>query len=129
MCAPAIGCAEQLVGWPAPDIDAPTVTSTTPARGAQDVAFNTPVSATFSEPMDAATVSSSTFTVLDGTTVVPGTVVYVGLTALFTPAASFQPGVQYEATIASSVRDVYPMHEPHMDTHISGLQAVLPQWA
>ena len=34
-----------------------------------------------------------------------------------------------EADIERWVHVEYPMHEPHMDTHISGLQAVLPQWA
>ncbi len=52
-----------------PDTTAPTVSSAAPGDGATGVARNTNVSATFSEAIDSATLTSSTFTLVkDGTT-------------------------------------------------------------
>ena len=50
----------------------PSVASMTPARGATDVPVNTTVAVTFSEPMDAASINSSTVELRDGATSVAG---------------------------------------------------------
>jgi hypothetical protein len=67
---------------------APVVVSTVPANGAIGVPAGQVVSATFSEPMNAATISSSTFLLVGpGTAAVTGTVAYsaTGSVASFTP--------------------------------------------
>src|SRR3990172_11903197 len=67
------------------DTTAPTVSSTSPSDGAQDVAINTSITATFSETIDASTITTATFTLNNGVT---GTVTYGGTTATFTPSSS-----------------------------------------
>lgn len=70
----------------ASDTTPPTVTSTSPVDGAIGVAVEAPITATFSENMNASTISDATFT-LSGGGAVPGTVTYTGTTATFTPSA------------------------------------------
>ena len=66
----------------------PTVGSTNPENGATGVAFNHMIVATFAEPMDQTTFTTSTFTLKQGSTVVPGAVGYIGTTATFKPAVA-----------------------------------------
>src|SRR5262249_3804755 len=47
---------------PTPDTTPPTVTAVTPANGATNVSPSTSVTATFSEAMNASTITTSTFT-------------------------------------------------------------------
>src|SRR5450759_384494 len=89
-----------------PDVTPPTVMSTSPASYASVVAINTAITATFSEPIDPATVTSSVFTLMDGTTPVSGTVTYSGTTATFTPSASLTTNTLYTATITTGVKDL-----------------------
>lgn len=85
---------------------APTVISTVPAAGAPAVAINTLVSATFSEPMNPATINAATFTLTGpGATPVAGTVTYVGSTATFTPAALLAANTLFTATITTGAQD------------------------
>jgi hypothetical protein len=84
---------------------APTVISTDPANNAINVATNKVIRATFSVPMDPATINNSSFTVMQGTTPVAGTVTYSGNTASFTPASSLVTGNQYTATISNTVKN------------------------
>jgi ketosteroid isomerase-like protein len=84
----------------------PTVVSTVPANGAAAVAVNTPISATFSEPMNPATINAATFTLTGpGATPVAGTVTYTGTTATFTPTAVLATSVLYTATITTDAKD------------------------
>jgi Ice-binding-like/Bacterial Ig-like domain len=88
---------------------APTVTSTNPANAAINVPLNQKIGATFSTPMDPATISAAgtyTVAVAGGGAVVPGTVSYAGRTAVFTPTANLAPGVQYTATITIAAKDL-----------------------
>jgi len=84
---------------------APTVTSTSPVTGGTGVAINVRVGATFSTPMDATTLNTSTFTVQQGTTPVAGAVAYTGSTATFTPATNLAGGTAYTATISTGAKD------------------------
>jgi Ice-binding-like/Bacterial Ig-like domain len=85
---------------------APTVISTVPASGAMAVAINTLVSATFSEPMNPATISGTTFTLTGpGVTPVAGTVTYAGSTATFTPTAALAANTLFTATIMTGAQD------------------------
>jgi hypothetical protein len=72
------------------DTTPPTVTATNPAAGAEGVLADVVVTATFSEEMDAATITESSFLVRSGVTPVAGAVAWNAATntAGFTPAAS-----------------------------------------
>ena len=88
----------------------PTVTSTNPASGAVNVPLNQKIAATFSTPMNPATISAAgTFTVAVagvGGAAVLGTVTYSGTSALFSPAANLTANTQYTATITSAAKDL-----------------------
>jgi ketosteroid isomerase-like protein len=84
----------------------PTVVSTTPLNGAVGVTKSTTVTATFSVPMDAATINATTFTVKGpGATAVAGAVTYAGNTATFTPTALLAGSTLYTATITTGAKD------------------------
>jgi hypothetical protein len=85
----------------------PTVVSTVPINGAVGVFVNSPVSATFSAAMNAATINAATFTLAGpGTTAVAGIITYAGTTATFTPAANLTNGTLYTATITTGAKDL-----------------------
>ena len=85
----------------------PTVTSVTPTSGATNVNGANAVTATFSEPMNAATLSTSTFTLTaTGFPAATGTVTYNTGTqsATFTPSAALAPSAAYTATITTGAQ-------------------------
>ena len=88
------------------DLTPPTVISTVPTNGATGVAFNTKVSATFSEVMDPSSINATTFTLKQGTTSIAGVVTYSGVTATFSPAANLAPNTLYTATITTGAKDL-----------------------
>lgn len=88
------------------DTTPPTVPSTGPANSATGVAINSAITATFSETMDAATITTATFTLSDGTNAVTGTVTYLGTTATFTPSANLAYSTSYTATITTGAKDL-----------------------
>ncbi len=82
------------------------VNSTSPANGAVDVAVNQPLTATFSETLNCATVTASTFTVTGpGGTPVTGAVSCSGTTATFTPAGVLVSNTLYTATLTTGITD------------------------
>ena len=83
---------------------APKVTSTFPSSNATNVATNAHVTATFSGAMDGATLTSSSFTVKQGSTEIAGAVTYVGTTATFIPTAAFAAGTSLTATLSTAVK-------------------------
>ncbi|MBI5889414.1 MAG: Ig-like domain-containing protein [Nitrosomonadales bacterium] len=89
----------------AADTTAPTVTATSPANNATGVAVNAAVTATFSENMNASTLTTSNVTLKNGATSVPGTVAYNGTTATFTPSSALAYSTPYTATVTTGVRD------------------------
>lgn len=89
-----------------PDTTKPTVTSTVSANSAVNVALNSVSTANFSEALDPLTMTSTTFTLNQGTTIVPGSVTYNGLAANFTPAANLSANTLYTATITTGVKDL-----------------------
>ncbi len=88
------------------DTTAPTVDSRSPASGATKVLTNATVTATFSEAMNASTITTSTFT-LDEASAVTGSVSYNAgtRTATFTPTNSLEPGTPHTATLTTTVAD------------------------
>ncbi len=89
----------------APDTTAPTVIATDPANNATGVPLNKIITATFSEVMNPATISTTTFTIKNGATPVLGTVTYSGSTATFTPTSLLDSNTTYLATITTGAKD------------------------
>jgi uncharacterized protein (TIGR03437 family) len=83
----------------------PTVTSTVPANGALGVAVGSIISATFSEAMNPATITASSFTLAQGSTAVSGVVTYLGTTAIFTPSSPLLSQKIYTGTITTAAKD------------------------
>ncbi|MEO8578235.1 MAG: Ig-like domain-containing protein, partial [Gemmatimonadales bacterium] len=85
---------------------APTIVSRSPAPGATNVATSATVQVGFSEPMDASTITSSTFTLSSGGAVA-GAVTYNPATrvATFTPGAALGSAQSYTVTVTTGVRD------------------------
>jgi methionine-rich copper-binding protein CopC len=90
----------------AADVTPPTVASTTPANNATGVATSQVVGITFSEAMMTSSITSSTFTLKQGTTAVSGTVSCMGSTATFTPSAALITGTVYTASITTGAKDM-----------------------
>jgi hypothetical protein len=88
------------------DVTPPTVMSVTPANNATSVALNSNATAVFSEPMNSSLITSSTFTMKQGTTTVAGAVTYSGTTATFTPSAALTGNTVYSCTITTGVKDL-----------------------
>jgi hypothetical protein len=86
-------------------ISAPKVNSTDPVNLGTGVALNKVIGATFSEAMNASTITSLTFTLMIGTTLVSGAVDYSGTTATFTPTSNLISGT-YTATITTGAKNV-----------------------
>ncbi|MCC5915776.1 MAG: DUF3494 domain-containing protein [Cryomorphaceae bacterium] len=83
----------------------PKVESTSPSADETNVALNKTISVNFSEEMDASTITSSSFSVKKGSTVVPGSVSYSGKTALFEPSVALDENAGYTVTISTSVKN------------------------
>jgi hypothetical protein len=92
------------------DTTPPTVSSTSPVNGAAAVPISSVVTVTFSEAMDAATVTAAgTFTLkTGGGTAVTGTVTYNATThvATFTPAPALLAATNYTATVTTAAKDL-----------------------
>ncbi len=89
---------------PAPN-NPPTVSSSNINDQATGVPVNKDIAVTFSEPMDASTITTSTFVVKKGSTIIPGTVSYSGTTATFNPSVVLDANATYTATVTTGVKD------------------------
>jgi len=85
------------------DTTPPSVTSTSPEANATGVAVDTVITATFSEAMDASTITTGSFT-LDG---ISGSISYGSgtYTATFTPSADLAYSTTYTATLSTAITD------------------------
>ena len=90
------------------DITLPTVSYTMPADDATDVPSNMNIIATFSEVMDPDTIDITTFTLEESITDIPvlGFVSYAGSTATFNPTLDLVPGLEYDAKITTTAKDL-----------------------
>ena len=95
------------------DTTPPTITAVSPIDGTAGICLTRVVSATFSEPMDAATINGSTFTVTDAGVGVSGTVTYDATMRMArfttTSAAGFAASRPFVATIvggSTGVKDL-----------------------
>jgi len=90
------------------DSTAPTVSSTSPVDLVTDVPVNAAITATFSEVMDATTINTSTFKLLEDGVEIAGTVSYISTpssTATFTPAHDLDEAKVFTARITTGAKD------------------------
>jgi YVTN family beta-propeller protein len=89
------------------DTTPPTVTATTPSAGATNVTTNSVITATFSEPMNAASIDATTVELRNGGTLVASNVSYNATTRVvtLTPSALLAPSTIYTATIRGGATD------------------------
>lgn len=87
-------------------VTSPTVVSTDASNNATGVVLSKVITATFSVPMEASTLNSSSFNIkLDGTPI-DGAVTYTGSTASFTPTDALLQNTSYTATITTAAKNV-----------------------
>ncbi len=103
------------------DAAAPTVTATIPVASAVGIPVGVVVTATFSEPLDAATVTVETFTLTpEGGEAIVATVAVdsTSTVATLTPQAPLQEGTEYEARLTTTVADTAgnPLASDHVWT-------------
>ena len=114
----------------APDITAPTVSSTSPDNNATSVAVSTAVTGTFNEPIAPATLTAASFHLNDGVDNVTGTVSLnaAGTIATFTPSAPLADNTTYTATLATAITDVAgnALAADHVWTFTTGVTVVPP---
>lgn len=86
----------------------PAVAQTVPNDGATQVALTSAIRVTFSESIDGATVTGSTFKVASGGSPVPGALSYdaASRVASFTPSSPLTAGAAYAVTITTGITDV-----------------------
>ena len=84
------------------DTTAPTVVSTSPANGATSVPRTAPISVTFSENLDSATVTNAAFSFNNGVT---GTIVVSGAVATLTPTPSLPASTTVTGTLSTAIKD------------------------
>ena len=103
------GCEENETPKPHKDDDetSPTVTFVFPPADATDVAVDTSISVTFSEEINAFSVTTDTFSVT-GDDAVEGEIELAGgnLVATFTPSANLSNGTTYSVTLTSGIKDI-----------------------
>lgn len=100
------GCGSSSQDAGVADTTPPTVSSPASLNAAVAVAPNANVTSTFSEPMDAATINTTSFILQQGDSVIPGTVTYIGTTATFDPTSDLEVGTDYTATITTGAKDL-----------------------
>ncbi len=102
----------------------PMVTSTTPSPSATNVARNSNVSVTFSEPMTASTLNGTTFTVTIGTpaVAVSGTVVPTTSGATFWPSVQLTSDTTFTARVTTGAKSAanVPLAMAHSWTFMTG---------
>jgi hypothetical protein len=88
------------------DTTAPIVTFTVPVNAATGVPLNQEVRATFSEEMDPATITGTSFSLKQGATTIAGNVTYRDKTANFAPTSQLAPNTTYTALITNGATDL-----------------------
>jgi len=82
------------------------VISVDPADNATGVAINKKILVNFSEVMDVLTLTRTTFTLKQGTTLINGDVTYAGTGATFAPSGNLEANAVYTATITTGAKDL-----------------------
>jgi alpha-tubulin suppressor-like RCC1 family protein len=85
----------------------PSMRYTTPANGATNVATTQSIQVVFTPGVDLSTITTSTFTLSNGSNPVTGTVTALGTdTATFTPDSPLLESAIYTATLTTGVKDI-----------------------
>jgi hypothetical protein len=100
------GCEDRAGLITSPTLTTPTVSATNPVNASTGMPFNQKISATFSELMDSTTITTASFTLMQGTTFVAGTVSYTGTTATFAPSSNLAANTLYTATITTTAKSL-----------------------
>jgi len=89
------------------DTTAPTVTTTSPLANATGVDVKAALTATFSKPINPATVTGGTFTLVQGASPVAGALTFGpgGTTATLTPGSTLAASSLYTVTLGTGVKD------------------------
>lgn len=98
-----VGCGQETITFP-------SVVSTIAANGATNVLVGNTVSATFSTPMTAGSITTSSFTLTGPGGAIAGSVTYSGLTATFTPAAALANNTLYTGTVTNAATNMGGTH-------------------
>lgn len=87
---------------------APTVISVDPSNGAVNPPVTNKVTVKFSEAIDAATINTGTFKLMNGSAVVNGSVVYDSVThsATFTPDSTLATNSTYTVFLTTAIKDI-----------------------
>lgn len=122
-----VDCDDRIGVTSPPILTIPTVSSTNPINGATDVVFTQQIIATFSEAMNSSTITTATFTLMQGASFVSGTVSYSGTTATFTPSSNLTPNTEYTATITTGAKDIESssLTNNHVWSFTTGTAAVI----
>lgn len=91
---------EEIVGL------CPTVTTSNPLAGANDMALNNSITVRFNERMDPSTINSSSFTLLQTLSPVAGTVTYTDTTATFKPSSNLLANTSYTARLTTAIKSL-----------------------
>jgi hypothetical protein len=100
-----VSCTKTTFNEVESDITAPTVLSASPANNNTGVPISARPAVTFSEAMDASSITQESFTLNQGTSLVPGTITYNENIATFSPAWELSPGKLYTGMITTGVKD------------------------
>jgi hypothetical protein len=86
----------------------PELVSTVPVNAAINVPLNQAVSATFSEAMDPLTLTTTTFQLMQGGTLIPATITYdaINFIATLTPTNPLTASTTYTATVTNGATDL-----------------------
>ena len=84
----------------------PTIISTAPLNGDNNVSINTNITALFDRELNASTVNETTFMLKNGTTAVDGNVSYANNAMIFNPTSDLNISTEYNATITTGVKDL-----------------------
>lgn len=92
----------------APDTTPPTVSVTSPTTAAVDVPVDRKITVGFSEGMDPASITASSFSIKEtgSGNNVPGVVTPVGTSATFVPTSALAYNTNYTVTITTAVKDL-----------------------
>ena len=84
----------------------PTVLSTNPASAATGISRTPAITVTFSEAMDPATLTATTFTLRNGLINIPGVVTKTATTATLTPSSILAANTLFTATVSTGAKNV-----------------------
>ncbi|MDT8318351.1 MAG: Ig-like domain-containing protein [bacterium] len=93
---------------PVPDTTPPTVSFVDPINNDSDVSANSAISVSFSEPVDAMSVTTDTFKLFNNISGLPvaGAVTIAGTTATFIPMTSLNYTTLFTASLSTGIKDL-----------------------